>query len=77
MSKKQILQENGFKIFIHNSLYREYELKILRISVELAYLGIYFTEKHAKRRLTWLTVLMRFQHSSSISNFRAEHCKNY
>ncbi len=29
------------------SLYREYELKILRVSVKLAYLGIYFTEKHA------------------------------
>ncbi len=29
------------------SLYWEYELKILRVSVKLYYLGIYFTEKHA------------------------------
>ncbi len=35
------------------SLYWEYELKILRISVKLDYLGIYFTEKHARRRLTF------------------------
>ncbi len=27
------------------SLYREYELKILRVSVKLAYLGSYFTER--------------------------------
>ncbi len=31
------------------SLYWVYELKILRISVKLAYLGIYYTEKHARR----------------------------
>ncbi len=40
------------------SLYREYEFKILRIIVKLAYLGIYFTEKRARRRLnvTYSTV---------------------
>ncbi len=31
------------------SLYRQYELKILCISVRLAYLGMHFTEKHARR----------------------------
>ncbi len=29
-----------------------YELEILRVSVKLAYLGIHFTEKHVKQRLT-------------------------
>ncbi len=29
------------------SLYRDYELKILRVNVKLAYLGIYFIGKHA------------------------------
>ncbi len=38
------------------SLYWEYELKILRVSVKLAYLSIYFTKKHAWWRLTWLTI---------------------
>ncbi len=33
------------------SLYQEYDLKILRVSVKLVYLGIYFTEKHARQRL--------------------------
>ncbi len=41
------------------SLYWEYELKILCLSVKLAYLGIYFTEKHARLWVTWLTVLLR------------------
>ncbi len=36
------------------SLYREYELKILRVNVKLTYLGISFTEKHAGWRLMWL-----------------------
>ncbi len=34
------------------SLYWEYELKIFCVSVKLAYLGFYFTEKHARWRLT-------------------------
>ncbi len=33
-------------------LYRDCELKILCVGVKLAYLGVYFTEKHAKWRLT-------------------------
>ncbi len=36
------------------SLYREDELKIILISVKLAYLGIYFAEKHARWWLVWL-----------------------
>ncbi len=59
------------------SFYWEYELKILRVSVKMAYLGIYFTENYAKRRLTWFTVLLRLQHFNGFSNFRAERGKNY
>ncbi len=59
------------------SLYWEYELKILLVSVKLAYLGSYFTEKHARRQLTWLTALLRLQHFSCFSNFRAERYKNF
>ncbi len=33
------------------SLYREYELTRLCVSVKLAYLSIYFTEKHTRRQL--------------------------
>ncbi len=33
---------------IFYSLYQENELKILRVTVNLAYLGFYFTEKHAR-----------------------------
>ncbi len=36
------------------SLYWEYELKILLVSVKLAYLGNYFTKKHA-RLATYVT----------------------
>ncbi len=50
------------------SLYREYELKILRISVKLAYLGIYLTEKHVRQWLTWLRVLLRFS-DGNFKNF--------
>ncbi len=59
------------------SLYWEYELKILHISAKLAYQSIYFTEKHARWRFTWLTILLRLQHFSCFSNFRTECCKNY
>ncbi len=59
------------------SLYQEYELKILRVSVKLAYLDIYFTEKHARRRLAWLTVLLGLKHSNGFSNFRVERSENY
>ncbi len=34
------------------SLYWEYELNILLVSVKLAYLGNYFIEKHARWQLT-------------------------
>ncbi len=34
------------------SLYWEYELKILLVSVKLAYMGKYFTENHARQQLT-------------------------
>ncbi len=57
---------------IFYSLYWEYELKILHVTVKLAHLDIYFTEKLARRRLTWLTVLLRLQHFSCFSNFRAK-----
>ncbi len=30
-------------------LYWDYEMKILCVSVELAYLGVYFTEKHERQ----------------------------
>ncbi len=59
------------------SLYWEYELKVLHVSVKLAYLGIYFTKKHARRRFIWLTVLLRLQHFSCFSNIRAECYKIY
>ncbi len=59
------------------SLYWEYELKVLLISVKLAYLGNYFIEKEARQQLTWLTVLLRLQHFSCFSNFRADCYKNY
>ncbi len=39
-------------------LYRHYDLKILHVSVKLAYLGIYFTEKHARWRLTRLNSIV-------------------
>ncbi len=58
------------------TLRHEYELKILRVSLKLAYLGIYFTEKHARWRLMWLAVLLRLQHFSCVSYLRAERCKN-
>ncbi len=51
------------------------ELKILRVSVKLPYPGIYFTETHARWRLT--RVLLRLQHFSCFSNFRGDRCKNY
>ncbi len=59
------------------SLYWKYELKILRISVKLAYQGIYFTKTQARQRFTWLTVLLRLQHFSCFSNIKAEYGKNY
>ncbi len=62
---------------IFHSLYRKYELKILRVSVKLAHMCIYFTEKYERRRLMWLTVLLRLQYFCCFSNFKDEHCKNY
>ncbi len=38
------------------SLHREYEFKILRVSVKLAYLGIYFTKKHARWQLVTYSI---------------------
>ncbi len=58
-------------------LYWEYELKIVFVSIKLAYLGNYFTEKHARRQLMWLTVLLKLQHFSCFSNFRTKRYKNY
>ncbi len=75
VSKFLYTMRNLYGIFY--SFYREYELKILRVSVKLAYLDIYFTEKHARRRPIGLTVLLRLQHFSCFSNIRAECCKNY
>ncbi len=55
-------------------LHWECELKILCINVKLAYLDIYFTEKHVRRRHTWL-VLLRLQHFSCFSNLALKAAK--
>ncbi len=52
-------------------------LKILLVSVKLTCLGNYFTEKNAKRQLTWFTVLLRMHHFCCFFTFRAERCKSY
>ncbi len=62
---------------VFSSLYWDYELKILHFRVKLAYLGVYFTEKHGRQRLTQLTVLLKLQYINCFSNFRAERCQNY
>ncbi len=49
ISKFLCIMHNQFVMFY--SLYQEYELKILCVSVKLADLGIYFIEKHAQWRL--------------------------
>ncbi len=59
------------------SLYWEYELKILLVSVKLAYSGNYFTEKHARRQLNMTYSIAEIATFQLFFNSSAECFKNY